>query len=129
MTALLSPPPVWDSVMDSAAARWVFDHVLIGALREYAKVPCACLWGICGHCSSGRHEKCVRHAWGPAGSTSGEGWVTNRKAQVVTHEGRHVQVWLADRTCRWICPCTDCPAELLQAPAKPVQLDLFGAAA
>ncbi|WP_119728365.1 DUF6248 family natural product biosynthesis protein [Thermomonospora amylolytica] len=129
-------PPTTGPTPDQAA--WIREHVWTKAMRKtFAEVPafyttCACEWGLSIRCKRGQHDQCA--AGKPlrtyAGIVTFDG---NRPAHwpdYFTHPTdadatgpRHTclaLVWLADRVCRWVCPCR-CHA----APA-PVQLDLFG---
>lgn len=101
-------------------------------VRHYADapMPCPCQYGQSGACSAGDHKSC-----GVAGDTvAGEGFVQTRRGYVAafpepyTHptasatgsrRERWAFVWLADRRCRWVCPCS-CHAGLGLG-----QLDLF----
>ena len=71
-------------------------------------LECPCQWGPTGHCHQGRHTTCRAHI------------VTLPETRLWTTTGYGTAVWLADRTCRWQCPC-----ECHTAPLEPEQLDLF----
>lgn len=118
-------------VMDQAAALWVLDNVLTHQGGMPGTV-CACLYGLCGPCSRGEcrrgrtNDSCLNIRRPSAYFGTSEAWLTPRAGFAMGPE-----VWLADRTCRYRCPCT-CSSEVLPVvvpavPAgPPVQLDLFG---
>jgi hypothetical protein len=128
---ILSFPP---DPMSEEAAAWVRTYAWTAKMRKmFAEVPghylkCGCEGGLTGHCDAGRHQKCSA---GEARVTV-EGWITTSSSTVLDSVGG--QVWLADRTCRYRCPC-DChdgkvpplpaPAREDVAPDAYVQLDLF----
>lgn len=127
---ILSFPP---EPMSEDAAAWVRTYAWTPKMRKtFEEVPgsylrCGCQGGMTGHCDAGRHGKCRA---GEARVTV-EGWITNSSEIVLDSRGG--QVWLADRDCRYRCPC-GChdgqvpPASAREdvAPDDPVQLDLFG---
>lgn len=127
---ILSFPP---EPMSEEAAAWVRTYAWTAKMRNtFADVPghylrCGCDGGLTGHCEAGRHGKCSA---GEARATV-EGWITTSSCTVIDPVGG--QVWLADRTCRYRCPCVchdgevpPAPARVDVAPDDPVQLDLFG---
>lgn len=57
-------------------------------------IACPCQWGPTGHCHQDRHAACGAHVSTPPETHV---WTTRRK--------NTTPVWLADRTCRWWCPC------------------------
>ncbi len=75
---------------------------------------CPCQRGISADCVAGRHGRCV------AGVPRVETYIRDVHGRI-THlpelprhpamtalgpcHTRAAQVWLADRTCRWLCPC------------------------
>jgi hypothetical protein len=96
--------------VDPAAAAWIRDAVL--PRRDIAEDTydalirhCACMWGMCGHCSSGKHARCARRSadlrgWKPV---SAETYVTNPRGSALA------KVWrAAGPACRWRCPCPTC---------------------
>jgi hypothetical protein len=125
------------------AADWIAANVLRQTRTtediERAR-SCACQIGICGRCGMGDHHECSTprlldptdqigggRPFGNAAVGLAEGYLCNRAGQVVTYRGAYVYVMLADRTCRWRCPCPQgCAAG---TSLRPVQLDLFAAAA
>lgn len=86
--------------MTAEAAARVREHVWTKRMRAtYAEVPgyfthCACQGGPCGYCSSDRHGRCYGRPM-PRPET----YVVFETAVALA------EVWLADRVCRWICPC------------------------
>lgn len=149
MTALPPAPdgganPGTGPTPDQAA--WIRDHAWTPAMRKtHREVPaffrtCDCQYGLTSWCQHDQHDRC--HRAPPLRSvetyicdTTG----TTPLAFAAPYEHRTdtsatgpqftslAQVWLADRVCRWVCPCTchTAPPE----PGPPLQLDLFGAAA
>ncbi|MEU0492584.1 DUF6248 family natural product biosynthesis protein [Nocardiopsis sp. NPDC006139] len=93
---------------------------------------CACQWGPTGHCGAGAHHQCVARV-----VETCETYLTTRSGACILDAGVPVPVWLADRVCRWACPCdchTSAPARTVQAadpapaaaaPGEPVQVALF----
>ncbi len=115
--------------MTPAEAAWVADIILTRQmLKAYSSQDtCACQGGLCHYCRTGHESPCVVVRWGGAPRAQSEGWITDRRGRVVPGSP---DVWRAGRPCRWICPCTDCPALPARPPADaaPValQLDIFG---
>lgn len=126
------------ATMTPEQAEWVRDHVFTKPMRKcYAETPgyytmCACQSGMTTWCDTGVHHRCHRATPLPRH----EGFVDTRggvhvayftadyEHPTLTATGRFptrlAQVWLADRVCRWVCPC---PCH--SAPAAPEQLDLL----
>jgi hypothetical protein len=69
---------------------------------------CECMAGVCGMCSTGRHEFCDRWAIRPRP----EWWIKNRPLDYIPPTA----VWYADRACRSLCPCP-CPRQMTQGEA------------
>lgn len=106
----------------------------------YREIPafytsCACLSGPCGACDRGDHHRCMSRDRAPIPSPAA--YVTDRNGFVSNAANVCPDVWMVDRTCRWVCPC-DCrtteSAPTQAAPGRPrrssspataVQLDLF----
>ena len=88
---------------------------------------CACEWGTCGACDRGDHHQCVHRDRAPVPSPAA--YVCDRKGFVSNAANVSPDVWLVDRTCRWICPC-GCRASAPATDPRPAvlvgQLDLFG---
>lgn len=131
--------------MTNREAAWVRNNVWPQAKRKCFRdhpgyhLKCSCQSGMSTWCQNGKHEECHRGTALP----NCEAFITNRRDQVlyfpepykhptVTATGAHrtsaAQVWLAHRTCRWVCPCK-CghPAqEKLAAPtpARPARYEL-----
>ena len=107
-------------------AAWIRDHVWTQAMRkQFAEVPgfyllCACQYGPTTSCREGQHQRC--HRAEPL--RSDETYILKRGgiypayfAEPYAHKTDTsatgpqftpaAQVWLADRVCRWVCPC-DC---------------------
>lgn len=76
---------------------------------------CPCQWGLSAYCLHGQHDRCRSDI----PTAYPETWVTDAAGRVWGLDYAQVQVWLADRVCRWVCPC-DC-----HATTSPVQLDLL----
>jgi len=88
----------WPERLAETAARAIAHPEL--AAKDYG---CVCQLGPCGPCQRGWHDTC-RGTGSKVPVTSllgSDGWAVRYA------EGRHVFVWLADRTCRAMCPC-DC---------------------
>jgi hypothetical protein len=104
-------------------AAWIRDKVWPAAMRKtHRAVPrfylmCACQHGLTSYCKTDQHEQC--HRADP--QAHHDGYITNRRDQVLylteayehpttsatgPHYERAAMVWLADRVCRWVCPCT-----------------------
>lgn len=111
--------------MDAEQAAWVRTHVWTRDMRaQYTASPghvtrCACQYGPSGWCAAGRCANCQRPdpaliAW--------ETVICDRTGVTPMHlpgpyehptpglngprRERLAMVWLADRTCRWRCPCS-----------------------
>lgn len=148
---VMSRPP---APMNDEAAAWVREFVWTNRMRKaFADTPgayqhCACQAGPSGHCNADRHTKCWHADNEPQRSPEAyvcgtDGTSVLMFAEPFTHptgsatgakRTSHAQVWLADRACRWRCPCdchTGAPVTPEPPPAaeppidKPVQLDLF----
>lgn len=110
--------------MTPREAEWVRSQVWSAAMRKtFREVPafrtsCPCLSGPCQRCQAGQHDKCDRREPLPCVET----FITDRSERVVyfaepyqhptfsatgAHHTRAAQVWLADRRCRYLCPCPD----------------------
>ncbi|GGV33998.1 hypothetical protein GCM10010182_67290 [Actinomadura cremea] len=88
--------------MPAYAAVWVRAHVWTQAMRNAIGIPtCACHWGMTQHCANGDHHRCHRATPQPFPHT----YITDRDGHVPL-DTVTAQVWLADRTCRWVCPCS-----------------------
>lgn len=75
---------------------------------------CPCQWGPTTWCTNGQHDRCRAHT-----VTTPETYLaTGPDGDVITTQGRPIQVWLADRTCRWVCPCT-CHTTPATEPIQP----------
>jgi Family of unknown function (DUF6248) len=109
------------AVMDPAGALWVLDTVLPWR-QGWPKPPCSCLLGKCGACERGRHADCLNVQRPSPWYASPEGWITDRAGMVLN--GGASTLWLADRTCRYRCPCR-CPTPPPRRPPTPEQLGLF----
>jgi hypothetical protein len=109
--------------MTQDAAAWVREHVWTPAMRKtYREVPafystCDCQFGATQWCQTGRHDRCHRAeplvscatmilrrgGLYPASFTEEFTHPTPSATGPVTTS--LAQVWLADRRCRWVCPC------------------------
>jgi hypothetical protein len=120
--------------MPADTAEWIRANAWTGSMRKtFREVPgfylaCACQYGLTGFCRSGDHGQCHRAAPLHDAETTicrrgGDEPAAFRRpfrhkaltSAVGPHRTRYAEVWLADRACRWQCPC-DC---------HPGQLNLF----
>jgi hypothetical protein len=105
---------------------WIRANVWTQAMRkEHQSVPdfartCPCQGGKTGWCQRGTARSCARCVGVVV--VSPETYVTDKRGYVLSFEGGvDAEVWLADRACRWRCPC-----ECHSTPVpEPVQLTLF----
>lgn len=124
--------------MNDEEAAWVRAEVWTSAMRKthrecpgfYAR--CGCQSGLTHWCQIGQHDRCHRATPQRTEATvivSRSGSPAHFRAYYehpsdISATGPHREqtalVWLADRVCRWLCPCT-CHAE----PGPPEQLDLL----
>jgi hypothetical protein len=111
--------------MPADVAAWIREHAWTKPMRrQYRATPrfwhtCACQHGMSGYCTDGEHRPCGRGEPLPGCET----YICNARDQVLhlpepfvhptltaggTHRSRRstAMVWLADRVCRWRCPCT-----------------------
>lgn len=107
-------------------AAWIREHAWTPAMRkQFGEVPgfylmCACQFGLTTWCREGSHGRCCR----AEPLRSSETYILRRGgiypayfAEPYAHKTdtsatgpqftQLAQVWLADRVCRWVCPC-DC---------------------
>ncbi|NEA22657.1 DUF6248 family natural product biosynthesis protein [Actinomadura bangladeshensis] len=112
-------------IMSPEAAAWIRDHAWTAPMRREdadAAPLCPCQYGPCGYCLHGRHDTCInQQSWSKrrvAGYVCGRDGITpldfpepygheTDASATVPHHTSIAQVWLADRVCRWVCPC-DC---------------------
>ncbi|WP_372672625.1 DUF6248 family natural product biosynthesis protein [Amycolatopsis kentuckyensis] len=94
--------------MSEEDAAWIRDTVWPKQLRAvHASAPkfhlrCACQYGVTGHCASNDgHEECQFAKPDATPQRSSETWITRKDGTVING----AEVWLADRVCRWSCPC------------------------
>lgn len=151
MAVNITDPP---EPMDADAAAWVREVVWTQRMRKtHSEVPdaastCWCQAGPSGHCKADRHGKCWHNGNPPFASP--ETYVCGRDGTSVLafaerfehattsatgpKRAQAAMVWLADRACRWRCPCgchtpstaTAAPPAAAVAPStKAGQLDLF----
>lgn len=130
-------PPAIGPTPDEAA--WIREHAWTGAMRKtHREVPgfyttCACQYGMTTWCQIGQHDRCHRATpqishetvvCKPGGTYPALFAEDFEHPDCTSVTGPHstclALVWLADRVCRWVCPCA-CHT----APAAPVQLDIF----
>lgn len=126
--------------MPDDVAEWIFQHAFTKAMRQAPPGfwrHCDCQNGPSGWCDAGQHAKCAHHeiAYPP----SYECTITNARWMVLAlpKPYRHPtptvalpagyrmhapMVWLADRMCRWRCPC-QCHEFYGVPPGR--QIDLF----
>jgi hypothetical protein len=130
--------------MSPAAAAWIRTHAWTPAmLKVHKHVPqfhshCACQHGETGHCSGGQHRACVRGEPLPSCET----YICGTDGQVLhlpepfehpspsatgARRERAAMVWLADRVCKWRCPCSCHRSQIPGRPDADVgeTLDLF----
>lgn len=119
--AAILPTPRLEPMSDQAAA-WVREHAWTAEMRHLNETrpdyypTCSCQQGPCHQCTRGAHDRCR-----PKLQHSREAMVCDRTgvafaafAEPYAHrtiDGPPLptvvaQVWLADRVCRWTCPCT-----------------------
>lgn len=109
--------------MPADAAEWVREHVWSGRMREtFREVPgfylaCACQYGLTTLCRIGKHDECHRATPLPDNETSVLDSAERqryfkkpyrhlvRTSATGPQRTRDALVWLADRVCRWLCPC------------------------
>jgi hypothetical protein len=135
--------------MPPDAAEWVRENVWTGRMREtFREVPafflaCACQYGITHWCRIGKHTKCHRETPLPDNETAIGSGADHRlhfknpyRHMVCTGAtgprwSREALVWLADRVCRWVCPCSCHHSQVPGRAAAGVgeTFDLFGGAA
>lgn len=124
-------------LLDDHTAAWIRDHAwpprmrntFLTAVGFYSS--CLCQNGRSHNCANGRHGRCPGTLTGfhtiigrPDGTVAEFPAPYEHPTDSATgpqHEHAAL-VWLADRVCRWQCPC-DC--HTAPAPSKPVQLGLF----
>lgn len=125
-------------VMTGQAAEWIRANVWTPAMRKShrdaprAAFSCSCQYGASQYCERGEHGRC--HVG--KGLPSCEAFITDKADRVLylpaefayptlTATGarptRAAQVWLADRVCRWACPCP------CHSPADAIEPVEFGA--
>ncbi len=131
--------------MTPEQAAWVRENVWTGSMRKtYREVPgffqrCACESGRTSWCVEGKHGRCHRATPMPHYETV----ITTKSEQVTefaasfTHPTvsatgwrceRVAMVWLADRVCRWVCPCECHTAPAGAGPAVFEAVALFDVA-
>lgn len=128
--------------MPADHAEWIREHVWPKGMRKtFAEVPgfylhCACQYGTTHWCRIGKHTKCHRATPMPShegfllklGGTHPAKFAAPLFHRTPTATGGHrmsdAQVWLADRVCLWLCPCT-CHGQPAERITRPTQLDLF----
>lgn len=132
---MIAPP------MSPDQAVWVRDNAWTQPMRKaYRGTPgfyskCACQYGLTTWCTNGRHDLCHRATplrsyetliCGRSGQDPRSFRDLYRHQTDVSATGpQHedlAMVWLADRVCRWACPC---PCGHPQPTAEPVQGELF----
>lgn len=94
------------------------------------RCPCQlpCTW-----CPRGQHTECQRvseacAAFGYVPGLRPETYLTPPwpARTAADHQGRHIPVWLTDRTCRYLCPCEcrqDSDGEPVIPPVAPAPRD------
>jgi hypothetical protein len=123
---VVSPP------FDDERAAWIRENAWTPRQRQVhhdvpqAATTCACQAGPTGHCSGTQHGRCTG-----ALMPTCETYLCDRSGTVVVSypgdtkprhaRGSTVRVWLADRVCRYRCPCTCHPNRhrvLTEQPAR-----------
>lgn len=112
------------TIIPEDEAAWIRTNVWPVAMRKtFAEVPgmftsCACEYGLTSWCQNGQCERCHRAEPqpGPAGYVCGRTgedpmyFGEPYEHPTISATGRHktqvAMFWLADRVCRWICPCS-----------------------
>lgn len=110
--------------MTDEEAAWIREHVWTQPMRKtHREVPgyystCACQYGVTSWCQHGQCGRCHRGAPlpGPAGYVGGPGgqavmvfaepYEHPTPSATGSHKTSMAMFWLADRVCRWVCPCT-----------------------
>jgi hypothetical protein len=128
-------------LLDDATAAAIRERAWTQPMRkQHREVPlytarCACQSGLTHWCEVGRHARCHRgtplRSYATVICTPG-GMAVACFAEYFGHKTdvsatgprfeRAALVWLADRVCRWVCPCT------CHTAPPPQQLDLFATA-
>jgi hypothetical protein len=147
--ALRKAVTVVADVMPAEGAEWIREHVWTPKMREtFREVPgaylrCACQHGTTHWCRVGRHDRCHGAAPLPDNETAILDCAEHPRylPQPFEHlvltgatgprPSREALVWLADRTCRWVCPCS-CHGSLLAGRADVAvgqTFDIFGGVA
>uniref|UniRef100_UPI003F49504A DUF6248 family natural product biosynthesis protein n=1 Tax=Amycolatopsis sp. CA-151526 TaxID=3239921 RepID=UPI003F49504A len=90
--------------MTKEQARWIREVVWTEHHRKWCGGPrdwhrCRCQWGVSDNCRRGEHRTCTKIR--SSGPLSGP----DTYLTISGDKRLHVAVWLADRTCRWTCPC------------------------
>jgi len=87
---------------------WIQQYVLPPLYRNTVHWTCACQDGPCPPCRlRGLHGSCyARSAIADNGLPYPETEVWDRDGLPIYRDGSPVRVWLADRTCRFQCPCS-----------------------
>lgn len=129
-------------VMPAETAEWIRAVVWTGQMREtFAEVPgfflaCACTYGLTHWCRAGRHGRCHRAIALPSSETAivdsaGHPLYLARPYEHLVRTGavgprrsREALVWLGDRVCRWVCPCS-CHASAVPGRAAAEVGDTF----
>jgi hypothetical protein len=123
--------------MSEATAARIRAQVWTPAMRKtYRDVPdafhtCACQSGASQWCQEGKHARCHRgeplpdyetllcRRGGEYPATFPEPFTHPTPSATGARRSQLAMVWLADRVCRWVCPCT-CHAE---APGEQLEHD------
>ncbi len=81
--------------------------------KAEALARCECMAGTCGYCKVGQHEFCPAGAGAKREGPRPEAWLSAGLSGV--------PVWLADRVCRSLCPCSHhtAPASPIAEPTEP----------
>lgn len=136
----MKPPPLTAAIAAAIRDTWP-KHMR----KTYADIPgyfthCACQHGTTPPCQKGRHDLCGR----ATPLRRPEAAICDPRGMVTTFPQTYqhpsdvnavgpgytsaAQVWLADRVCRWQCPCTCHTSQPTPTPAKAIPLPLTPAA-
>lgn len=127
-------------LLDDDTAAWIRDHAWTPAMRNPFLLAvgvystCLCQNGRSHACGRGQHKQCPDplRSWHtiirrPDNTVAQfpKPYQHRTESDLGADYERSAFVWLADRVCRWQCPCNCHTAPALSTP---VQLDLFAAA-
>jgi hypothetical protein len=109
--------------MTPEQAAWVRANAWTQGMRKtHSERPgndsfCACQYGTTTQCCDGHHDQCRRitplrfpetYVCAPDGQrvmSFAEQYAHPAESATGMNESAHAMVWLADRTCQWLCDC------------------------